>query len=1165
MKNMNLYFLIGLTLFLIGFKAHSEEGVITIPLNTFAKPATDLFDEKNKSLSIGELEKRYGKFKNLSDLQPAENKYWQDKSFSAVDPELYRQMPSQNETVLFDGYLGAVRELGIFSLYIKPINNPNVRYGITYGLQVHASLLKAALLRKAGFYQESPKYIHAVRLKFSSVEKLDEFIAKSFCENGPSEDAIDCLSLEPYKRGFLSDRDDKDASVLLHGAYIEKMNSEVPSLFDGLTPANDNNLQYLAQFRAFRALAAPFVLGDVGESLNRYSPQAVSIDSGRARMNFMNNIYFDRLTSHDDMKWILDRYAKLQQNDWDEIVDAGQFPQCTVRLVKSLVLHRYKNMIESFYGTEANLSKVEIQKLIQSKIANITIEPLKSINTSCVKDGRVKTETIAGYPQRFSHGPRKSPFETADLIKYMKIATQSAVLQTALNQLNNKIQQTKIVSQKINGVEVGPQGIRLLQDVTGIQAGVNFNANRIITTGTFYGSLAPVQLVDSVSISAGLGAQNIFEGLNGIRRNYGASVAYIRSFTHVVPLQDMKQAVKKPWKDILVKNELKTIAETLNDPTGLTDLASPMAKGNLTAFLQKLQVGEVFTITDSIGRSAQIGWTSALDSLFGFVPGLSASLSFDASKMAVLRQVQITRTSLGLQINVRDIDSHMYNEKGELLPDHDQSSSVYGLTFDVNYYVNVFKLRAQRNLSKMHTDAFLIRYNDKLLSEVEKGKITPVNEMKEDVDRQIEIGGKAASALRAIIYQSNVEPLYSSFKSSQYSIVHDLKIDEIQLKLLWNRSTQLDQEMVTSVFRQGVPRVVDGAPVENVPTYIVSNRKGELRGRDLFGFSLEALNAYLSQKFQNNALQYQVEGQNPSNMPYGFAQWRVIRTDSDITKNSSDLLPTVAVLEHIWGGWSMKRKQMDIILNELKEKMKEIKYAGFPLIPDGALGNVDKVDFFKVTSHLSLLPEAINQVKDLVLAPEAKNLEVPKARFVARLFQKLSELGGPARAQDQAVFNNLIKLMGNGNEEQGRINYKLQCEINNRAKNQDGGSALTYTWSRGTGYECLEKWVEKIIQLSQEFPENDVRKQNLWITQVLYVLDEQIPMAYFLNYLGKEKYIYYVELTGFRAGDEDGDKGYYASNVYGEPEKSSPFINGLFSIFNKTYISPVEFDKQGSF
>ena len=43
------------------------------------------------------------------------------------------------------------------------------------------------------------------------------------------------------------DKNDAEFSLVLHGSYLEKLNPEVPNLFDGLTPSNDNTLQVYAQ------------------------------------------------------------------------------------------------------------------------------------------------------------------------------------------------------------------------------------------------------------------------------------------------------------------------------------------------------------------------------------------------------------------------------------------------------------------------------------------------------------------------------------------------------------------------------------------------------------------------------------------------------------------------------------------------------------------------------------------------------------------------------------------------------------------------------------------------------------------------------------------------------------------------------------------------------
>lgn len=1175
MNKVQIYSLIAFISFFAAYATPAFSGVIRIPLHTCSKPAADLMDEKKMLLKIGDIVGSYGKYvghsyaptgqgefcQGVDKLSPVENKYWQDKSFDAIDKNLHAQMPSQDETILFDDYMGAVRELGIFSIYIRPAKNQNLRYGLTLGLQVHSSLLKSALLRKVGFYQMSPKYLHRVRLKFSSLVQMNDFIEKAFCLKGPSEKAKNCLSIDETKRGFVTEKNDQDFSLVLHGIYLEKIHPEVPSLFDGLTPATADDIPYAAQYRTFRALAAPFVMGDVGESINRFGAQAVKVSAGVAEMNFAKSVYFDGFTNHDDMKWILNRYARLDKKDWDDIVDAGAYPTCTVPLVKSLLLHRYRSLLQVYFG------KSFAKNAIDSK--GLEIVPIENIQTSCVSEGKVSSETIPGYPQRFSHGPRTSPFETSDLVKYFEIATQSAVLQTALDKMSSKLVKVEILKSNPLGVEVGPEGINLLMDTTGVFAGVNFSANRMISTGTFYGSQAPIQMIDSVSISGSLGVQNIFDGLNGVQRNTGGRFSYMRTFTHVVPLEGVKttdqgekvvakpldDAKKAPWKHLLLVD------------SRLKELAAPLKDGSLTPFLKNLKVGEVFTITDSIVAGGTIGWNSGLDALFGFVRGLSVGLSFDATRQTVLRQIQINRLKTGFQIFVRDIDSHMLDENGNAKPNHKQTTDVYGLTFDYNYWINLFKIRAQRMVADLHTDAFVINYSADVATQATKAKVDDQN-VQAKLDEMLKLGGRTASALRAIIFESNVEPLYAYHRGQQFEIDHGLKINEVLGKFLWNRFSSLNQHQEISFLRTGIPKEVDGAPVENKKRTIVLDRKGELKGRDFFGLGLDAFNAFLGYRLKDKAPQYADAGSNPSMVPFGMASWRTARTDSEITPDlGEDRWPTVSIIEHTWSGWSLNRKEMDSILNGLRENVKNVNetIADFPLIPEGFLGTVKKVDFFKVNSHLAVLPEAIDQIKNLILAPEAKDTPVAKADFFSRIFQELTQIGkkNKARGQDMGLYNNMMRLIGDGDENVGKQKYMMECT---KMKMSDASqSQNTYAWYKGTGYECLAPWLEKLIKLSRTFPENDIKKQNSWMTEVIYVLDEQIPMSSLLNFLGKDKFIYYVEVVGFRVGDEDGDEGYAISNIFGEPTKPSPYADGLISrLADITKITPTEFMKTGS-
>ncbi len=108
-------------------------------------------------------------------------------------------------------------------------------------------------------------------------------------------------------------------------------------------------------------------------------------------------------------------------------------------------------------------------------------------------------------------------------------------------------------------------------------------------------------------------------------------------------------------------------------------------------------------------------------------------------------------------------------------------------------------------------------------------------------------------------------------------------------------------------------------------------------------------------------------------------------------------------------------------------------------------------------------------------------------------------------------------------------------------------------------------WVQKLLAYSANYPK-DKKEQTKWLTSVLYILDEQIPLPQLLKFLGEENYVFFVRINGFRTGDEDGDIEYF-SNSLGDPKKNIEYANGLINMFaTKTRISPIEMDRsQGGF
>lgn len=350
---------------------------------------------------------------------------------------------------------------------------------------------------------------------------------------------------------------------------------------------------------------------------------------------------------------------------------------------------------------------------------------------------------------------------------------------------------------------------------------------------------------------------------------------------------------------------------------------------------------------------------------------------------------------------------------------------------------------------------------------------------------------------------------------------------------------------------------------------LFSNKKGELKGRDLLGFATDWIEGILNKWSSRGRVDLaRTEDPNPANTPFGKAYWRTVTTESDLTVNAKQY-PSVAVVQHVWGGWHLSRKNFLRLLDEVQGELKGAPLMNYRLIEPEAFANVTAVDFYRITANLSILPGGLDKIRDLMLQPDAEGKGVKRAKLLTGLFQKLSEkIGKKARANDLEMFDDMLRILGNDDFKVGRARFTQMCQDYQNSKSggaSEAGSQPSAAWINGTSYECMVPWMEKLLQLSSQYPTNK-KAQTQWLTSVIYVLEQEIPLPQLLQFLGEENYIFFVRVNGFRTGDEDGDLEYF-SNTLGDPAKNIDFANGLISMFvNKTRISPIELDRsQGSF
>ncbi len=590
---MSLRIVIICALCLMVLSIASAESV-TMPLKSVKKPASDLVSASGQAMDVGQAAALAGQGKDLSTLNPAENKMWQNRVYPAVE-EAPGAYPLAANGVQF-----LSEEAALPFTYMSRVQsneNPNLFYRLSLSRLTHTTLMRAALLRKLGYYVPSPKYYRNLRVFFQSEEQKNDFL----------KNAQESMISDFDSRGWVIENNPTNHSVVFSDAMLEPAVAEYFDIQWGYAPDpnNPNQLpavQRYSRYRAYRALILPFTLVDVPESVNRYSPKLGSVLSGNVVLTHPSAESFSACT-YEDAKWLVRRLADLRQQDFVDIVKAGAFPAELESLVLAKLMYRANNALEMF--SVGNVSGWRMPSLDINSASGL------------VKNGKVTKEFVPGYPQRFAHGDRQSPFQDGDLGRYLAIRGKSSVIGTAINHINEKLdllkvedlvqnRQNEISNRIMDHIRERPYEplYQKVESWGGPVGGFNLAATRHVSTGTYYGSSAAIQLVDNMSVAGRLGYFMALDGVPNVVPMGGANIMVMRDYTHVRPLLSIQEGSKVAWKDLLIPSFMTRLSAVLDEKGMIKgkDAEAP-SRQPLDAFLAELREGEVFTITDSVSLS----------------------------------------------------------------------------------------------------------------------------------------------------------------------------------------------------------------------------------------------------------------------------------------------------------------------------------------------------------------------------------------------------------------------------------------------------------------------------------------------------------------------------------------------------------------------------------
>lgn len=1108
--------LMALSLFLILSSATMALAQATagIPLpgsnRAVKKAASDILSAQGKLLDPNELSAQVQNGFDSSSLNPQDNKLWQNKSYSAqnrkdISPNGIGAQ-SFNEFIFVSE--GAALPGRATFYQVKSASGEIYRLGITNFGQ--ATMMRAALLRKLGYSINSPRYYNNVKISFKDKEQKDLFLT-----DAQSDISVDFAS----RKWVISET---DTSVSLSSAVIEKFDENTQDLYWGLG-SDESRKELFAISRAYRALLLPNALVDVPESINRFSPRFTNVVKGYATIQYIFAESFSDI-DYDDARWILKRMSRLSLSDWREIAAESSYPAELLPLIEAKLIARLNSALRTF-----NLP------------TSLPTPNLVSINSSSglVTRGKVTAEFIAGVPQRISHPVdsssasvdlRQSPFQDSDIGRYLSLISKTTVVQTAAQRFSDKLQGTQIqdlaqdYSQKrfqkiISHIQNTPNE-PFFEEVTswgGIISGANVNASRFVSTGTFSGSTAPFQLVDNLSLSAGLGVFQALDGLDSWTPASGANVSVVRDYTHVRPITSMREGNKEDWSKLVVPRFMNSLSKTLK--TEMKTTAEGTEVSTLDDFLANLRDGEVFTVTDSVSLTAYLQASASIDVLLGISPinfVNSVTLGADASRV-ILKQVSFTRTSEGVQVFVREMKNRGL-----------------GLELGLNFFVNLIKLRSELTDSQIRSDAFIIDYSPQAAA-ADPNSILTLTEGADSKDTNVEIKQNLRLVVPSLLRDNNTELLYSKFAPRKFQITQDIRSKETKLKFLaWRFGSFVEKKKIAIEYPKN-PDFPDLNPAEQ-KILLYSSKKGEIAGRDLLGLSFDVIDSTLVRNSINVKMPRSF-GENPANVPFGRAHWKMITTEADVTQFRPQL-PSVTLVDYVWGGWKLPQKKFFKVIDEVEALFANLTASGDHLINQNDFYQATSLDFYRINARVTLTSTGLERIKTLLL-PEDSRLD--------------------RRAQELRAFSEIIRLMGNGDLQAGTAQYYRQCERSAQYKSSEDSML------RGNEYGCLSGWMRRLLNKINSYPA-DKQRQTDWLTETLFLLEKEVPISNILKKIGPEGYIAFVRINGFRPGDEDGDLEFF-SNTLGDPRLEHPEANGLINLYNrKTRILPLELERtNGSF
>ncbi|ATH07636.1 hypothetical protein BIY24_06670 [Halobacteriovorax marinus] len=863
-------------LILSSFLCHfAQAAVERIPLDSSRIPSNDLVHPELGVLDAEEAWQLQNDEINpldLSKLDPQASAVWKNKEDLTLDTSS-DYFPVTTNGLIYLGVIASQSGTLRFSVLDEVTGNVLT---IVIDKNLHTFFLRRNLLRKLGYNIGPMKYEKKINVRFNSTEEKDHFLERVIPENtfgapsrwlvGDSEFSIDL----------------QDAMVMLP-AYNEHYNVAF-----GVPPKS-------LKSRTLRSLIIPYALLNLDESVNVLSWKAARIEEESVELEHFT--LADMNPTIDDAKWMLNKIKLMTRRDFEEIVYASHYPKEVAMLLVEKLISRRNSLMRVF--------AIDIDDItFNSKISSGEI----------LKEGRLLQERFEGYGSRFAYGDPDSPFKE---FKYSLLSKlQSDVLENLVGRANRELQVFDINDARLdyykeefqNGLDHFVETGEFLEQEVGAWVSPIVNGSLILSrdvvVGNHQGSDDLVQTADTFGYGVSLGANVGFEGLPvGYSALMKGEVNYVKTYTHLKPVQSLKASLKEPYKNMVVtlfKKDVLRELENLSNIENLSDeeIREEKTKAIIDDLSKKLGVGESLVISDRLTPSfmARGGYSWANTKI-------SLTLS---SKSVLVKRIHIYRSSADL--------IQVYIDKGEL--------GELGFVLGLDNYIPITRIDFSRAKGKYKVELYNVNIDSDITTNPDLYK--------------------GASALHQLIQDGDKELLENY--QSPYKLENNFRDTSTKYSFLNWRLKKLKKRGKIEI-----------TTPENYETQFYKYTHEKQVGANNWAFGRDIVNYYLNQITEFITLRNE-PWKNPARTFTGVSSTQSFRFESrfqDQASGRNKYADSFLAMEVRKEGWKIKEKKLKKVIRELNEQF------GADIFSDDDANDATTLKLYSIFVNLNIYEKGV--------------------------------------------------------------------------------------------------------------------------------------------------------------------------------------------------------------